>query len=299
MKTGELERRMHKIMLIDSTTNVKDIINSSIEYGLLVEKSERYLVTSLGNKLAKLQKRSSWYITDPAKLFLLKNVYLNLEAGNACCKNIILKFQVDTIIGTFILKRQENESNAQRMWLQILSRVDLIEVDERLAKIKKEHLGLVNEFLFRIRRGEFHEDFETENEKNQVGKIAEENAFEYEKIRLKTNGHTDLLPFIQHTSLVDNSAGYDILSFQGTGKNPETKIYIEVKGTRRKEISFFWSRNERKIADRNRKQYWIYAYKNIKIESNIGDGPIRINNPITNLERQGYNITPLSVHVDK
>jgi len=104
---------------------------------------------------------------------------------------------------------------------------------------------------------------------------------------------------VQHISLVDKSAGYDILSYRGTGKTPHTPIFIEVKGTTKQEVEFIWSRNERFVATRQRRRYWIYAFTNVETEIESAVGPIRINDPIVSLVRRMYYLDPIDVQVRK
>jgi hypothetical protein len=93
------------------------------------------------------------------------------------------------------------------------------------------------------------------------------------------------------------SAGYDIISFRGTGKSPEEKIYIEVKGTKKATIDFVWTVNERRTAHILNKQYWIYAFTEIDAKQEVGKGPVCINNPVSNLKKKSYTIEPLDIHI--
>ena len=63
---------------------------------------------------------------------------------------------------------------------------------------------------------------------------------------------------VQQISKIDKSAGYDIASFRGVGKNPDSKILIEVKGTRESNLRFIWSYNERRVAAAEKHRYWIW-----------------------------------------
>ena len=84
-----------------------------------------------------------------------------------------------------------------------------------------------------------------------------------EKNRLSDLGLKEFCPLIQQISLVDKSAGYDLASFRGTGKHPENRIYIEVKGTKRNYVDFIWTRNEKLVAGQLKKKYWLYVYTNV------------------------------------
>src|SRR5690606_24984792 len=83
--------------------------------------------------------------------------------------------------------------------------------------------------------------------------------YEYEK--LKTAGRADLIPKVEHVSIDDDGAGYDILSFHDDG----SPIHIEVKAVRRhgSDISFFITANEMETAvqDSSFRLYLVLDYK--------------------------------------
>jgi hypothetical protein len=140
-------------------------------------------------------------------------------------------------------------------------------------------------------------ELDKNSDREMVGEIAETCAVTYEKNRLTKRGYPELSMLVQQISLVDRSAGYDILSYSGIDKKPESPIFIEVKGTKNHKINFIWSRNERLVARRERSSYWIYAFTKVEIDKNSAKGPTRIKNPIVNLERLGYNTEALDVHI--
>lgn len=117
-------------------------------------------------------------------------------------------------------------------------------------------------------------DYEKETHVNiKTGFSGEQLVMDYEVIRLR---QSDYATKIQHVSLVDDSKGYDILSFEEDG----SKRYIEVKSTKSQNMSkgkFYISENERKCAEG--KNYWIYYVTGIDTDNitlNL------INNPFEN-----------------
>lgn len=293
----ELQKYVQKSMLINSTSGATQIIEEGMKSGLLSLGPSGYLLTRKGRQLGKLQDDVSHEISERAKEFLIKKVYLCVEAGQACCYNFLMSFRVDTILRTFVFDRKENESADEVRWLQTLSRVGLLEVDIERATISCKYLDSVNDLLHEIREGLTGQVSESGKDREEIGNIAEKIAFDYERRRLEKQGHKDLSLLIQHISLVDKSAGYDILSYRGRGKMPDSPIFIEVKGTVKQEVEFIWSRNERLVATKSRRSYWIYAFTNVKTDMDSAVGPIRINDPIFNLGPKKYCIEPLDVQV--
>lgn len=295
----ELQRYIRKSMPIDSDSAFDVVLSVGCDYGLIRVDGDCYVITYRGEGLSKRQKQVSTSISERAGDFLLKYVYLNMESCGTEFVKFLLSFQVDTTLGTFVFYRSSQESYEENQWLKTLSRVGFLEVDERYAKVRVDYLALVNELLLRFREGEIVDAAESVAERNAVGNLAERLAMDHEKRRLAKAGLKELCQLIQHISLVDNSAGYDIFSFRGTGKRPEDRIYIEVKGTKKPNINFIWSRNERRVASLKKKKYWIYVFMNVDTQKETAQGPIRINNPESTLHKKGYEVEALDVNVSK
>ena len=95
-------------------------------------------------------------------------------------------------------------------------------------------------------------------EKQEVGDIGEELAAVYEQDRLRSMGKVVEAHCVRRISSVRVDAGYDIESFSGESTSDMFDRFIEVKAARGKDVRFFWSENEMKIAEKLRDRYWIY-----------------------------------------
>lgn len=297
----ELRNLVRSSMLIDSYSNVDGIIAESVNAGLVTLKAGDYCLTQIGQQLGKRQEAPGPEIRESARIYFLKNVFLNPDSNEWCCGQFLLKFHVDTILETFVYDRNEKEPDQYQdmKWLMLLTDINLIEVDKDKAKILPEHLNMVNDLLIKIRNPPPSYTVDIDNEINKIGALAEDLALEYEKARLINNASPYLSPLVIQVSKVDTSAGYDILSYKGTGEDPDASIFIEVKGTRANDLRFIWSYNERKVAEKEAERYWIYGYINVDLDSQKADGPITIKNPHSNLTKLGYSIIPLDVCVSK
>lgn len=80
-------------------------------------------------------------------------------------------------------------------------------------------------------------------EDEEVGEIAEEYALAYEKERIKD---PEKALRIKRISMIDVSAGYDIVSFEGPGSEGYDRL-VEVKAVS-KNSGFYWSKNEMESA---------------------------------------------------
>ncbi len=304
LRTGRIPQNNLKKLaqdskLIDSDNPVESVIEESLNSGLITLSSGFYFLTTKGKKICKHHRQPGYQLTDQTKETFIKCVLLNVESNDWCCSEFISQFKVDTILRTFVYDRSSNVIKDDTNWLITLSSVGLIEVDKEKAIINRNYLGIINEMLFKIRNPIHVKISEIENDKNETGDLAERLAMRYEMERLSIAGYPSLAPLVQQISMVDQSAGYDILSFQGSGSQPSENIYIEVKCTKKEEFSFYWSYNEMNIAKKEADNYWIYGYAKADIVNECADGPVKIKNPISSLAELGYTTIPLNCYISK
>jgi len=96
---------------------------------------------------------------------------------------------------------------------------------------------------------------EREARNQKIGRSGEKFIMNFEQARLIHDGRGDLAHKIEHVAKSDDSAGYDILSYEATG--PER--FIEVKTTRYGEYTpFFISSNEIQFSEGHTDQYHLY-----------------------------------------
>ena len=131
-------------------------------------------------------------------------------------------------------------------------------------------------------------------EQREQGERGEMFVLEYEKTRIS---NPSLQANIQRISIIDVSAGYDIVSYQS---NDSTKIdrYIEVKTFKGKE-HFHWSQNEIDKAKLMGESYFIYLVDDDCIDKEDYE-PIIIQNPIVALKKScNWECTPDSYEVER
>ena len=118
----------------------------------------------------------------------------------------------------------------------------------------------------------------------KIGNIAEEFVLNFEKNRLKNLGFEEESNKIRQISIDFSNAGYDIESFNGKTKDGVPDRFIEVKGTTKKEFSFYWSINEINTAKELSSNYWIYHVSEIDVQNKTSSNdPKMINNPYENI----------------
>lgn len=88
----------------------------------------------------------------------------------------------------------------------------------------------------------------------EVGEAAEKAVLDYEKRRVGS----DLKKHVEHISIKNTSAGYDIKSVTQTRDNVIEPRYIEVKAVSPVTYKFYWTSNEMRVAEILRKNYYLY-----------------------------------------
>lgn len=93
-------------------------------------------------------------------------------------------------------------------------------------------------------------------EQDRIGKYAELEIIAYEKSRLSSR--KDLLIAIEHKSLEDTTAGYDIKSFTLGENSNVSERFIEVKAISNLEQKFYLTRNELETSRKYGMEYYLY-----------------------------------------
>lgn len=96
-----------------------------------------------------------------------------------------------------------------------------------------------------------------------IGKQAERIVIFHEQERLRKLGRNFEAEAVRQISLENAAAGYDIESFNGCEPAIEADRFIEVKGSRASELSFFLTKNEYNKARQLKEKYWLYFVSNI------------------------------------
>lgn len=129
--------------------------------------------------------------------------------------------------------------------------------------------------------------------RNEMGKMGEKIAYEFEMKRLVGHSFINRIKIISEFSV---GKGYDIVSFNDTDST-EINRYIEVK-TYKDNPRFFWSENEVNVSRQLGEQYYLYLVNisQINQESNI----ILIKDPYKNVfNSKNWKLTTSTWEVNK
>lgn len=112
---------------------------------------------------------------------------------------------------------------------------------------------------------------ETAVHRKRLGDAGEQLSVEFERERLRTEGHPTLADGVEWLARESDAYGFDILSFRGgTGYGTDERIAIEVKSTslpHAAEFHFYLSSHEWETAQRLGSRYRVHAW------TAVGPGP--------------------------
>jgi hypothetical protein len=99
-------------------------------------------------------------------------------------------------------------------------------------------------------------DYKTLNDqKIDLGNLGEQFALKWEKERMKRDGLNSFIDKVVHVSEKDDSAGFDILSYNELNE----PIFIEVKTTKENQFApFYLTANELSVINKHN-NYWIFS----------------------------------------
>ena len=153
-------------------------------------------------------------------------------------------------------------------------------------KTKKKREGVKRD---KFKQLKVYNNPESDKKLKDIGDKGELYIMDYEKERLQKINKNELIDNIKHVSLSNDSAGYDILSYNEDG----TERFIEVKTTKGPiGTDFYISPGELKFSKENEKNFYIYRVYEFLPEKMIG----KIYMKKGSVE-ENFNLTPLQYKV--
>lgn len=289
-KKGALESSVIKFckefVIRGTFPNHQETVDFCIAAGIVKRLGSRVRLTETGEKLLTLNPEHKYELNENQKEFFVQNCLLigNLSSmTNQTLSQFVPSYSSktyqwssnDNVPLTTNLEFRDllRQSGLLRNVGEILS-VDHTYVPDVRNLLKPPGFLTLDQLVLRLKNAE------------EIGNIAEDIAFKFERQRLKNAGLLVESECIQKTSELNVAAGYDISSFDGKSPNIIYDRFIEVKGSTGKKISFYWSRNEIDRAKVLGREYWIYFIRGIdRTKKTSGTEPILIRDPYKNILR--------------
>jgi hypothetical protein len=224
-------------------------------------------VTSEGRDFLLLNPSSHYELTSEQKRMLVRKHYLGGNLGPDC-RRVFKSFSLAGNPPRLVWSELDDAAlNASPWLLAHLCQLGLLvrtsvgyeslsDKTETLVQFVEEPKGLTEERLRQLLL-----------EKEAVGDIGEELALAFERDRLKAENCIVEAHCVKRISAVRVNAGYDLESFNGAAPTGTFDRFIEVKSTRGRDLRFFWTENEMKVAEELRHRYWIYFFAGVDTET--------------------------------
>lgn len=230
------------------------------EVGLLESKNSKVRLSSIGDEYLSLGNRDAkGYILEPnqkQKDFLSRRVFLTAPTLDLTSK-ILYLFHRDQDGGLRLSKEEVSALEDQNL-LQLLLQLEILIENKDAIQLAPQYADLLEPYISGNLMVITPEKFkQSEVEKEELSKIAEEFVLQSERKRLKSMGAIEQSKKVDHIALRNVAAGYDIVSFNDQDSNTHDR-FIEVKAGKSRPIRFFFSRNEFETAKRLKGKYSIY-----------------------------------------
>jgi hypothetical protein len=251
--------------------------------GLLLIKKKIVGLTELGREFLKSNPNCLYEITGAQKSFIAKKLIFQ-GPWQSRARDLFLNFSPNYSKITYELSLIENLLPVRYNSIISLLRVlKVLEKDDRKLIVTPNYVADVKRLLA-DRYGMYEEQLEQVLRANQkLANLAEEAVVEYERRRLRSLGCKAESEVIRRISHLDVGAGYDIESFNGDKPSVEYDRFIEVKSSQEFTLRFYWSVNERRVAEEKGDRYWIYFVGGFKHNKSEHITPIMIQNPANRL----------------
>lgn len=248
--------------------------------GLIALADDACAVTEDGTAFLSLNPAKAFDLTDEQRKVLVRSHYLGGVFRRAC-KELFRSFAFSEVHETIRWSAADSKAIAVERWvLDHLCQLGALvegqgwlqvhpDYTNAVAAFVDEDMGLTEEKLKEILR-----------EKEEVGALAERLVLEFERERLRRGGHAVEASCIRRVSRLRVNVGYDIESFDGKSADLVFDRFIEVKGAKGRDVRFFWSANEIKVAEKLRAQYWIYFQGGVNLKATAAkDEPLCFQDP--------------------
>jgi hypothetical protein len=254
-------------------------ISFAQQVGFLIVDGTGVRLTPQGTNFIELNPTSQYDLAEPQKKLLLRMCYLH-GALRKESRAVLQEFS--PALGSDALRWSAFDSSPlPNEWAaDHLRQLGLLQRRADGWEVKNEYAKTVSIFLDEGTGFSEEKLREYLKEKEEVGKLGESLAKEFEIRRLSGLGHAVEAKCVRGISNVRVNAGYDIESFDAASPSVVYDRFIEVKGAKARQVRFFWSDNEITVAKRLGKQYWIYFQGSIDVKKGIArDEPILLQDP--------------------
>lgn len=261
------------------------ILDFTVRLGIVAVRRNDLSITPLGTELLAENVTELYELQPRQKVLLLRRCYLDGPLRPEM-KMLVKSLSADPVSGRMTWSSLDSEPFGENEWIsQHLVQLGVLNANQHLLVVSDHHKETISQFL--DEGGDYTEEQMEKNlrEKRLLADLAESFVVEFERERLAEVGHKLEAACVQRISKHRVNAGYDINSFAGPSKNLNHDRFIEVKGSGKATVFFFWTPNEMKVAEKMGDKYWIYFVGGIDKNKRLATRqPVMLQNPHARLK---------------
>jgi hypothetical protein len=251
--------------------------------GLLSVEKQRVRLSQLGQAFLALNPTGFYETTEAQKIFVAERLIL-YGPWQSRARDLFLSFTPNYTKITYELSPLEKALPVRyNSTISLLKALGVLCNEEEKLFVAARYVAAVNELRSEI-GGMTVEQLDQALRTNlKLSRQAEEAVREYERRRLKLMGRKAEAELVRVISQLNTEAGYDVESFDGDKPLFDYDRFIEVKASIEPSLRFFWSANERRVAEVKGDRYWIYFVGEFRPNARNEITPILIQNPASRL----------------
>jgi len=256
-----------------------------ISLGLVERKNNSYKLSEVGKYILGLNPVRDVYPSEEQILSLNHCIFTTIDSSfKESLFNFFQSFEVYPKENSFRVKSSHFQLKSKEYAIaQLLIQTNVLSIRDGWYIVNDFYVEKVQS-IRALANGISAEELEIIlKRRKEIGGAAEFICLEFERERLIKVGKTIHARMVEHTSRIDISAGYDIASFNGTSVLLDKDRFIEVKSSSASQVSFYWPKNEVKVANKLRDRYWIYFLKNFEISKPYSKKPEMFQDPIKSI----------------
>lgn len=253
--------------------------------GLVQVKGVRARLSSLGVRFLSANSQRYFEITEAQKQLVAERVVFK-GRWNHNARELFEFFLLDQKSEQYEFSKTEESLPTNLIAVvQLFKHLGILDETEFVIVVKRAYSQLVYELTADSKAMAELELERILAENRKLGAKAEIAVVEFEKRRLRKLGRNIQAELVKRISTVNVGAGYDVLSFDGANDDIFPNRFIEVKATTGYQLRFYWTRNEKEVASKKKKQYWIYAMVEFKEDRPNECLPVLIQDPARNIPK--------------
>lgn len=257
----------------------ESVLNHCRFSGLISVKGKNVSLSTLGNKFLSANREKYFEITESQKQIIAERIVFKGAWSNHA-RELFEHFAANTQTTLYELSTVETSlPQNQNVTVHFFKYLGILQEENFLIQVHKRYSQLVYELTADSKAISEQQLEQLLMENRKLGAQAENAVVEFEKQRLLKMGKTIQSELVKRISTINTAAGYDIESFDGTTDDVFPNRFIEVKATTGEDIRFYWTINEREVAKKKKKQYWIYVLTNFREDKPSESLPTTIQNP--------------------